>query len=175
MHMSDAHVLLHLCRSFFICVCVRRSRDDAPMKLELEPIGIVHSPYKNRYEAPPQGGEEVSEIVVFDEYEGGLKDIEGFSHLHILYYLHKSRGYSLSVKTPWDSEPHGLFATRSPHRPNPIGYSVVELIKRDEKTLRVKGLDAIDGTLILDVKPYIPRIDTKPKAKGGWLEGKFKL
>jgi tRNA-Thr(GGU) m(6)t(6)A37 methyltransferase TsaA len=151
------------------------SRGDAPMKLELEPIGIVHSPYKNRYEVPPQGGEEVSEIVVFDEYEGGLKDIEGFSHLHILYYLHKSRGYSLSVKTPWDSEPHGLFATRSPHRPNPIGYSVVELIKREGKTLRVKGLDAIDGTLILDVKPYIPRIDSKPKAKGGWLEGKFKL
>jgi tRNA-Thr(GGU) m(6)t(6)A37 methyltransferase TsaA len=145
------------------------------MKLELEPIGIVHSPYRNRYEAPRQGREEVSEIVVFDEYEEGLKDIEGFSHLHILYYLHKSRGYSLSVKTPWDAEPHGLFATRSPHRPTPIGYSVVELIKREEKKLRVKGLDAIDGTLILDVKPYIPRIDSKPKAKGGWLEGRPQL
>jgi tRNA-Thr(GGU) m(6)t(6)A37 methyltransferase TsaA len=145
------------------------------MKLELEPIGIVHSPYRNRYEAPRQGREEVSEIVVFDEYEEGLKDIEGFSHLHILYYLHKSRGYSLSVKTPWDSESHGLFATRSPHRSTPIGYSVVELIKREEKKLRVRGLDAIDGTLILDVKPYIPRIDSKPKAKGGWLEGRLQL
>jgi tRNA-Thr(GGU) m(6)t(6)A37 methyltransferase TsaA len=86
------------------------------MKLELKPIGIVHSPYKNRYKAPRQRGEEVSEIIVFDEYEEGPKDIEGFSHLHILYYLHKSRGYSLSVKTPWDAEPHGLFATRSSHR-----------------------------------------------------------
>jgi len=145
------------------------------MKLKLEPIGIVHSPYKNRYEAPPQGGEEISEIVFFDEYEEGLKDIEGFSHLHIFYYLHKSIGYSLSVITPWDSAPHGLFATRSPRRPNPIGYSVVELIKREEKTLRVKGLDAIEGTPILDVKPYIPRIDSKPKAKIGWLENKLNL
>jgi tRNA-Thr(GGU) m(6)t(6)A37 methyltransferase TsaA len=139
------------------------------MKLELEPIGIVHSTYKNRYEAPRQGGEEVSEIVVFDGYEEELKDIEEFSHLHVLYYLHKSRGYSLSVKTPWNSKPHGLFATRSPHRPTLVGYSVVELIKREEKKLRVKGLDAIDGTLILDVKLYIPRIDSKPNAKGGWL------
>jgi tRNA-Thr(GGU) m(6)t(6)A37 methyltransferase TsaA len=145
------------------------------MKLEFEPIGIVHSPYKNRYEAPPLGGEKVSEIIVFDEYEGGLKDIEEFSHLHIFYYLHKSRGYSLSVKTPWDSEPHGLFATRSPHRPSPIGYSVVELIKREEKTLRVKGIDAIEGTPILDIKPYIPKIDSKPDAKAGWLEGKLRL
>ena len=145
------------------------------MKLKLEPIGIVHSPYKNRYEAPPQGGEEVSEIVVFDEYERGLKDIEGFSHLHILYYLHKSRGYSLSVKTPWDSEPHGLFATRSPHRPNLIGYSVVQLIERKMCTLKVKGLDAIEGTPILDIKPYIPKIDSKPNAKIGWLEDKLRL
>jgi len=137
------------------------------MKLELKPIGIVHSPYKNRYEAPPQGGEKVSEIVVLDENERGLKDVEGFSHLHIFYCLHKSRGYSLSVKTPWDSEPHGLFATRSPHRPNPIGYSVVELIKRKEKTLKVKGLDAIEGTPIVDIKPYIPKIDSKPDAKAG--------
>lgn len=99
------------------------------MKLELEPIGVVHSPYKKNGEA--QGGEEVSEIVIFDEYEGGLKDIEGFSHLHVFYWLHKSGGYSLSVRTPWDPEPHGLFATRSPHRPNPIGYSVVQLISRE--------------------------------------------
>ena len=145
------------------------------MKLKLEPIGIVHSPYKNRYEAPPQGGEKVSEIVVFDEYERGLKDIEGFSHLHILYYLHKSRGYSLSVKTPWDSELHGLFATRSPHRPSPIGYSVVQLIERKMCVLKVKGLDAIEGTLILDIKPYIPKIDSKPNAKVGWLENKLRL
>jgi len=99
--------------------------------------------------------------------KGGLKDIEGFSHLHIFYYLHRSRGYSLSVKTPWDSEPHGLFATRRPRRPNPIGYSVVELIKREEKALKVKGLEAIEGTPILDVKPYIPKIDSKPDAKVG--------
>lgn len=145
------------------------------MKLELEPIGVVRSPYKIRKEAPPQGGEETSEIEIFDEYKKGLKDIEGFSHLHILYWLHESKGYTLSVRTPWDPAPRGLFATRTPHRPNPIGHSVVELIRREEKTLRVKGLDAIEGTSVLDIKPYIPKIDSKPHAKVGWLEGKLRL
>jgi len=144
------------------------------MKLELKPIGVIHSPYKKNGEAPPQDGE-VSEIVIFDEYERGLKDIGGFSHLQVFYWLHKSRGYSLSVRTPWDPEPHGLFTTRSPHRPNPIGYSVVQLISREACVLKVKGLDAIDGTPVLDIKPYIPKIDSKPKAKTGWLEGKLRL
>ncbi|MEA2089508.1 MAG: tRNA (N6-threonylcarbamoyladenosine(37)-N6)-methyltransferase TrmO [Thermoproteota archaeon] len=142
------------------------------MKLELKPIGVVHSSYKSRKETPPQGGE-AAEIVIFDEYEGGLKDIEGFSHLHILYWLHKSKGYSLSVRTPWDSKPHGLFTTRTPRRPNPIGHSVVQLIKRKGCVLKVKGLDAIEGTPVLDIKPYIPSIDSKPKAKTGWLEDKI--
>ena len=144
------------------------------MKLELEPIGVIHLPYKKNGEAPPQDGEEISEIVIFDEYEKGLKDIEGFSHLHIFYWLHKSRGYSLSVRTPWDPEPHGLFVTRSPHRPNPIGYSVVQLIGGEACVLKVKGLDAIDGTPVLDIKPYIPQIDSKPNARIGWLEGKLR-
>lgn len=145
------------------------------MKLEFQPIGVVRSPYKNRYDAPPQGGKEVSEIVVFNEYEQGLNDIEGFSHLHTFYYLHKSKGYSLFVKTPWDSEFHGLFATRSPNRPNPIGYSVVQLVERKRRVLRVRGLDAIEGTLVLDIKPYIPKVDSKSDAKIGWLQGKFGL
>ena len=145
------------------------------MRLELKPIGIVHSPYKTRREAPPQGEEKISEIEIFDEYKRGLKDVEGFSHLHILYWLHESKGYTLSVRTPWDPEPHGLFATRTPHRPNPIGYSVVELIERRENSLRVKGLDAIEGTPVLDIKPYIPKIDSRPNAKVGWLKDKLRL
>ena len=99
---------------FFISVCARIVIGAVPMTLELEPIGVIDSPYGTRYEAPPQGGERVSRITVFDEYQNGLKDIDGFSHLHIFYYLHKANGYSLLVKTPWDSELHGLFATRSP-------------------------------------------------------------
>lgn len=142
--------------------------------MKLEPIGIVHSPYKRRKEAPPQGGEEISEIVIFDRYERGLKDVEGFSHLHVFYWLHESRGYSLLVRTPWDSEPHGLFATRTPNRPNPIDYSVVHLIGRKGRILKVKGLDAIEGTPVLDIKPYVPNVDSKPNAKTGWLEDKLR-
>lgn len=136
-------------------------------------IGMVHSEYKERGDAPRQGGG-VSEIEIFKEYSESLKDIESFSHLHVLYWLHESKGFTLSVNTPWDSKPHGLFATRSPHRPSPIGYSVVKLISREGNTLRVEGLDAIDGTKVLDIKPYVPKIDSKPGANSGWLEGKFR-
>lgn len=114
--------------------------------MQLKPIGIIHSPYKNRKECPPQGREEICWIEVFEEYKEGLKDIDGFSHLILFYWLHCSKNYSLLVKTPWDSEPHGVFATRSPNRPNALGFSVVELIERDGNKLKVKGLDALEGT-----------------------------
>ena len=84
-----------------------------------------------------------------------MKDIEGFTHIHIYYWLHKSKGYSLHVNTPWDDIPHGLFTTRSPHRPNPIGHTTVELVEQKDNILMVKGLDAIDGTPVLDIKPYV--------------------
>lgn len=137
---------------------------------KLKPIGIIHSSYKGREEAPSQGRHEIREVEVFPQYEDGLEDIQGFSHLHILYWLHDSVGYSLSVKTPWNGSPHGLFATRTPHRPNPIGYSVVELMSRAANVLTVRGLDAVEGTPVIDIKPYIERIDSKPEARGGWLE-----
>ncbi len=139
----------------------------------LKPIGIVHSPYKLKSEAPHQGDETISEIEIFPEFVEGLKDISGFSHLHIIYYLHQSESYSLMVITPWDEEQHGLFATRSPNRVNPIGYAVVELIKRDKNILTVKYLDAIDGTPVLDIKPYVPEIDIKKVKKTGWLGKKY--
>ncbi|MCK4336283.1 MAG: tRNA (N6-threonylcarbamoyladenosine(37)-N6)-methyltransferase TrmO [Candidatus Aenigmarchaeota archaeon] len=142
--------------------------------MNLKPIGVVYSEYKKRGDAPRQWEGGISEIEVFKEYEKGLKDVETFSHLHVLYWLHESEGYSLSVNTPWDTKPHGLFAARSPHRPNPIGYSVVKLLGREGNKLRVEGLDAIDGTKVLDIKPYVPRIDSKPEAGSGWLEGKFR-
>jgi tRNA-Thr(GGU) m(6)t(6)A37 methyltransferase TsaA len=143
--------------------------------LELKPIGIIHSPYKNRGEAPYQGykSEEISQIDVFEEFEQGLQDIDGFSHIIIIYWFHKSQGYRLLVKTPWDDILHGLFTTRSPHRPCPLGLTIVELVARENNILKVKGLDAIDGTPLLDIKPYVPGIDQRSVVRLGWLEGKL--
>jgi tRNA-Thr(GGU) m(6)t(6)A37 methyltransferase TsaA len=137
---------------------------------EIKPIGIVHSSYKTRSDAPHQGDKRASEIEIFTEFVEGLKDIDEFSHLHVFYWLHQSKPFKLSVKTPWDENLHGLFATRSPSRINPIGYAVVQLVKRDRNILTVKNLDAIDGTPVLDIKPYIPKIDARSEAKVGWLE-----
>jgi tRNA-Thr(GGU) m(6)t(6)A37 methyltransferase TsaA len=145
--------------------------------LKLKPIGTIHSPYKSHEEAPHQGRErdEICQVELFKEFEEGLKDIEGFSHIILIYYCHKSQGYHLLVKTPWDVKPHGLFTTRSPNRPCPLGLCVVELVAREKNILKVKGLDAIDGTPLLDIKPYIPAVDKKANVKIGWFEGKLKV
>jgi len=144
--------------------------------LKLKPIGVIHSPY-HAGQVPYQGcgREEIGEVEVFEQFAEGLKDIEGFSHIVLIYWFHKSRGYSLMVRTPWDTKPHGLFTTRSPNRPCPLGLSVVRLVAREGNTLKVKGLDAIDGTPLLDIKPYVPTVDEKSDIKVGWLEGKLKL
>jgi len=144
--------------------------------LELQPIGIIHSPYKDRGEAPYQGqkSREISRIELFKEFEAGLQDIEEFSHLIVIYWFHKSQAYHLLVKTPWDDIPHGLFATRSPHRPCPLALTTVELVAREKNVLKVKGLDAIDDSPLLDIKPYIPAIDERSDVKLGWLEGKLR-
>ena len=144
--------------------------------LELKPIGVIHSPYKNTGKAPYQGhkSEEISRIEVFREFEEGLQDIEGFSHIIVIYWFHESQRYHLLVMTPWDDVPHGLFATRSPHRPCPLGLTVVELMARQRNILKVKGLDAIDGTPLLDIKPYIPGVDERSAAKPGWFKGKLR-
>ena len=146
--------------------------------METVQIGVIHSPYKTPAECPRQASKsvQIAEIEVFEEYAGGLKDIDGFSHIVVLYWLHKSQGYSLLVVTPWDAKPHGFFTTRSPRRPNPIGLSVVELIERKGNILRVKGIDACDGTPLLDIKPYVPEFDEKEmrEVKIGWLEGKVR-
>jgi tRNA-Thr(GGU) m(6)t(6)A37 methyltransferase TsaA len=143
--------------------------------LELSPIGIIHSPYRDRGEAPYQGyrSKRISRIEVLKEFEEGLQDIEGFSHIIVIYWFHKSQGYHLLVKTPWDDVPHGLFTTRSPHRPCPLALTVVELVAREKNILKVKGLDALDGSPLLDIKPYIPSVDERSVVKSGWLEGKL--
>jgi len=142
--------------------------DDISGKLQV--IGFIQSPYKTLAQAPFQGNDQISKIELKNEFVDGLMDIDGFSHLHVFYWLHKSYDYNLIVKTPWDIKKHGLFTTRSPHRPNPIGYAVVELVDRNENILIVKGLDAIDGTPVIDIKPYIEKCDCKTKSFSGWLE-----
>ena len=140
------------------------------ISVELNVIGVVHSRYKSPSEVPFKRKDHISEIELDRGLMEGLTDIEGFTHLHIFYWLHKSEGHSLIVQPPWDTKPHGLFATRSPHRPNPIGYSVVELIERKDNILLVKGLDAIEGTPVLDIKPFIKKRDCKLHAVSGWME-----
>jgi tRNA-Thr(GGU) m(6)t(6)A37 methyltransferase TsaA len=119
------------------------------------------------------GSEEISQTEIFKELEESLQDIEGFSHIIVIYWFHESEGYHPLIKTPWDDKLHGLFATRSPHRPCCLGLAVVELIAREKSVLDVEGLDAVDGTPLLDINPYVPLIDERSVAKFGWLEGRL--
>lgn len=146
------------------------------MKIELKPIGIIHSPFKRKEDIPCQSykSEKIGEVEVFKKYEDGLKDIEGFSHIIIVYYFHLSKNYSLNVKPFLNKELHGVFATRHPHRPNPIGISTVRLLGRKENVLKIKGVDVVDGTPLLDIKPYVQKFDERKNVKIGWLEDKLK-
>lgn len=139
------------------------------MNKEVTFIGIIHSPYTRPRESPSQPDGTKCTIEIYGQYAEGLKDVERFSHIHVIYWLHQSRGHTLLVNTPWDDKPHGLFATRSPHRVNPIAYAVARLVRRSGAILTVQGIDAIEGTPVIDIKPYIPDIDAKPDASDGWL------
>lgn len=145
------------------------------MKIELKSIGIIHSPYKTKEDVPmqPFRSEDEGEIKIFKKYEEGLKDIDGFSHIVILFIFHRSKGYSLQVKPFVDDRLRGLFATRHPNRPNAIGISTVRLLGRKKNILKIKGMDVLDGTPLVDIKPYVPRFDEKEEAKFGWLEGRL--
>ncbi|MBN2620461.1 tRNA (N6-threonylcarbamoyladenosine(37)-N6)-methyltransferase TrmO [candidate division WOR-3 bacterium] len=139
------------------------------MHVELNFIGTIHSPFTTKEQAPPQGKDTIGTIELFKKFQDGLKDIEGFSHLHLFYWLHQTHEPAMIVQTPWDDTPHGLFAVRSPHRVNPIGYAVVELLKIEQNILTVKGIDALDGTPVTDIKPYISDIDARRGTRSGWL------
>lgn len=144
------------------------------MEVKLKPIGVIHSPFKTKEDAKKgKGKEPLGEIEVLEEYQDGLKDIAGFSHVMIVWLFHESAGYSLQVKSQHSEELRGLFATRSPNRPNRLGVTVVELIQKRGNVLKVKGIDMIDGTPLLDIKPYT-RHDRQEKTKFGWLENKEK-
>lgn len=136
-----------------------------------KPIGIIHSPLKDVSGAPLQSvsAKHIEGTVeIFPEYAPGLKDIEGFSHLILLYHFHLSRGASLTVKPYLDTQEHGIFATRAPVRPNPIGFSIVRLLNLRGGIIRVKELDILDGTPLLDIKPYIPQFDVRRVRSIGW-------
>lgn len=135
------------------------------------PIGYVSSPYTNTSEVPKGPGAKHDAdgvLKILPEFEPGLTDIEGFSHLFVLWEFDRSRDFELFASPPFDTRPHGVFATRSPRRPNPIGLTVVELRRRDGTEVHVHGVDMLDGTPILDIKPYLSSIPTE-QLRRGWL------
>jgi tRNA-Thr(GGU) m(6)t(6)A37 methyltransferase TsaA len=139
-------------------------------KGELKQIGVIRSPYREQKDAPFQGrhARDESTLEVFKGYESALRDIEQCSHLIVLYWQDKANRSTLQTRTPWGPETHGVFATRSPNRPNPIGFCVVELLERNGRLLTVRGMDALDGSPLVDIKPYSPQIDSVPHARIGW-------
>jgi len=142
-------------------------------EIKFRPIGIIHSPFKEAKGVPiqPSAAKGIEgKVEIFPEYTEGLEDIGNFSHIFLIYHLHLSRKYSLKVKPYMDDKERGVFATRAPSRPNPIGISVVELLEVDGNMLHIKNVDIVDGTPLLDIKPYVPEFDIHNVKKIGWLE-----
>ena len=138
------------------------------------PIGIVHSPYKEKVGTPIQANfdnETPGTIEIFAPYQEGLEGIEGFSHIYVLYVFDRAKEAKLKVKPFLKDIEVGVFATRAPSRPNPIGLSIVELKAREGWLLRVAGLDILDKTPVLDIKPYVPKFDIREVTRLGWMEG----
>ncbi len=140
--------------------------------IKLLPIGVIHSPYKSPDDAPHQGrySDKQVELEIHPEYREALKDIDSASHLIVLYWFHLAKRETLQTITPFGPEPRGVFACRSPSRPNPIAFSVVELLRREDNRLFVKGIEAVEGTPLLDLKPYSSKIDSIAEARIGWFE-----
>ena len=144
-------------------------------EIRYRPIGVIHSPFKQTKGMPiqPAGARGVTGTVeVIPEYGDGLKDLDGFSHIFLLYHFHLSQGYSLMVKPYLDDSLRGVFATRAPRRPNAIGISVVRLVEIEGCTLHIEDLDIVDSTPLLDIKPYVPEFDSREVERIGWLAGK---
>ena len=141
--------------------------------MNYRPVGIIHSPFKEIEDMPiqPTGAAGIQAIVeVFPEFAEGLRDLEGFSHIILLYHFHRVQESRLTVTPYLDSQPRGVFATRAPKRPNPIGLSIVKLLGVEQNILHVENVDILDGTPLLDIKPYVPEFDQHPADRVGWLE-----
>lgn len=143
------------------------------MKIELDPIGKIHSPFKAREGMPiqPTGANGVQgSVEIFDPFKEGLKDLDGFSHIILLYAFDRSKDYDLQVIPFMDDTLRGVFATRAPKRPNPIGISIVKLDRIENDTLYIQNIDVLDGTPLLDIKPYVPDFDRPENVRSGWVE-----
>ncbi|MGD9302243.1 MAG: tRNA (N6-threonylcarbamoyladenosine(37)-N6)-methyltransferase TrmO [Desulfobacterales bacterium] len=141
--------------------------------IQYRPIGIIHSPHKTPRGSPiqPSAAKGIEgQIEIFPEYTRGLEDLVGFSHIYIIYHFHLSKKFCLKVKPFLDDNQRGLFATRAPSRPNPIGISVVRLVEILGSNLRIQNVDVVDGTPLLDIKPYVPAFDAQQAERIGWLE-----
>ena len=144
-------------------------------EIRYRPIGVIHSPFKETKGMPiqPAGARGVAGTVeVIPECGDGLKDLDGFSHIFLLYHFHLSQGYSLMVKPYLDDSMRGVFATRAPRRPNAIGISVVRLVGIEGCTLHIEDVDIADSTPLLDIKPFVPEFDSTEVERTGWLAGK---
>jgi tRNA (adenine37-N6)-methyltransferase len=148
---------------------------DSTQTATYNPIGMIHTPFRGVEGVPiqPAGALGVKGTVVLDPaFAPGLKDLEGFSHIILIYHFHLSRDYSLEVKPFLDDNPRGVFATRAPRRPNPIGFSTVRLTGVNGNALDIEDVDMVDGTPLLDIKPFVPEFDNRSPERVGWLSGK---
>lgn len=139
----------------------------------VEIIGVIHSPFQEADNMPiqPVGAQDVEGEVVLDErFTEGLRDLDGFSHIYLIYFFHRAKRTELQVVPYMDIERRGVFATRSPLRPAHIGISVVALLGISDNRLKIRGVDVLDGTPLLDIKPYVPQFDCWPDAKSGWMK-----
>jgi len=138
----------------------------------MQPIGTIHTPYLTPEDMPVQpagAGDTQAMILLRPGYQAGLADLDGFSHIYLIYEFHLSSGYSLVVRPFLDDKTHGVFATRAPRRPNPLGLSIVRLLSIEANRLTVAGADIVDGTPLLDIKPYIEAFDRVEHPANGWL------
>jgi len=145
-------------------------------QITFNPVGIIHTPHKKPEGTPiqPPASDARGTVEIFPEFSKGLKDIEGFSHLELLFYCHRAGEHKLVVEPFMDETPRGVFATRAPSRPNSIGLSVVKLVGRDENILEVAGVDMLDETPLLDIKPHVPAMEESEEIRTGWLDENIK-
>ena len=142
------------------------------MEFLMQPIGLIHSPFSNKEQTPIQAArsQALGRVQVYPEFVEGLEGLEEFSHIFLLYVFHASTSYALRVQPFLDDRLHGLFATRHPCRPNAIGLSVVRLLALKEDLLEIQGVDVLDDTPLLDIKPYVPDFDLRTDVRVGWYE-----
>lgn len=142
------------------------------MNIVLTPIGLIHTPFHTPAETPIQFSRSHAEgwVEVFPEFAEGLQDIDAFSHIYLIYHLHRAKPVHLLVEPFLDDRKHGVFATRHPYRPNHLGISIVQLLRREENRLHVLGVDMFDQSPLIDIKPYVPDFDHLDSLRSGWYE-----